>query len=136
VHYSNGKTDEVPVYAENGKTPTVSKDPFINGRIYFDADETIDTRNVKNKIYFLQCFDRTGNLQKFTVNGNAKSVEGKFAMVIFGKDYINSLAIVQTGSIIASELAKTTWSVNGFTPSKGNHLVWYEINGAPIVRNQ
>lgn len=50
-------------------------------------------------------------------------------MVIFGKDYTNSLAIVQTGSVLISELAKTTSRVTGFTPSPGNFLAWYEIDG-------
>ena len=135
AHFSNNTSDEFVIAAKNGTTPTVTINPFINGRIYGEVDKTIDTRNVKNKIYFLQCFDRTGNLQNFTVNG-VKSVEGKFAMVIFGKDYLNSLAIVQTDSIIVTGLAKTTWDVNGFKPSKGNQLVWYEIDGAPFVRNE
>lgn len=129
VYYSNGETDEISVYAENGKTPTVSKDPFINGQIKSQVNETIDTRNVKNKIYFVQCYDSTGNLKQFTVNGVSKSVEGNFAMVIFGKDYTNSLAIVQTGSALITELAKTTSRVTGFTPSRGNYLSWYEIDG-------
>lgn len=114
---------------KDGNTPTVSKDPFINGQKQSQVNETIDTRNVKNKIYFVQCYDSKTNLQKFTVNGVVKSVEGKFAMVIFGKDYNNSLALVQTGSVLVTELAKTTGRVTGFTPSTGNYLVWYEIDG-------
>lgn len=136
ANYSNNTTDEFVATAKNGKTPKVTIDPFINGQIFSQVNETIDTRNVKNKIYFIQCYDSNSNLQNFTVNGQSKSVEGKFAMVIFGTDYLNSLAIVQTGSIIATELIKTTWAVNGITPSKGNRLMSFEIDGAPLVRNQ
>ena len=107
----------------------ITKDPFINGQYKAGINEAISTIGVKNKIYFVQCYDSTSNLQEFTVNGVSKSVKGKFAMVIIGKDYINSLAIVQTGSALISELAKTTSKVTGFTPSSGNFLAWYEIDG-------
>lgn len=107
----------------------LTKSSFINGAIVAGTNEAIDTTSVKNKIYFMQCYDSESNLQEFTVSGVSKSVKGKFAMVIFGKDYVNSLAIVQTGSALISELAKTTSRVNGFIPSKGNVLRWYEIDG-------
>ena len=111
-----------------GDTPETTKDPFINGRIYAQVNETIDTTNVKNKIYFIQCYDSTRNQQNFTVNGS-KSVEGKFAMVIFGKDYNNNLALIQTGSVLATELAKTATNIRSIKPSQGNYLTWYEIDG-------
>ena len=129
VHYSNDTYDDLPIYAKNGAVPETTKDPFINGHIVGRVNEAIDTRNVKNKIYYMQCYDNSGNLKKFTVNGVSKSVTGEFAMVIFGKDCLNSLAIVQTGSAIISDLAKTTSRIIGFTPSSGNYLTWYEIDG-------
>lgn len=107
----------------------LTKSAFINGQMKARANEAISTTSVKNKIYFVQCYDSTSNLQKFTVSGVSKSVEGKFAMVIFGKNYTNSLALVQTGSAIISELAKTTSRVTGFVPSKDNYLAWYEVDG-------
>lgn len=107
----------------------LTKSAFINGEIKAGINEMIVTTSVKNKIYFMQCYDSENNLQEFTVSGVSKSVKGKFAMVIFGKDYVNSLAIVQTGSALISELAKTTSRVNGFIPSKGNFLRWFEIDG-------
>lgn len=107
----------------------LTKSAFINGAIKAGTNEIVDTTSVKNKIYFMQCYDSKDNLQEFTVSGVSKSVKGKFAMVIFGKNYVNSLAIVQTGSALISELAKTTSRVTGFMPSKGNFLRWFEIDG-------
>lgn len=129
VYYSNGTFDDLPIYAKNGAVPETTKDPFINGHLKAGVNESIDTTSAKNKIYYMQCYDNSGNLQKFTVSGVSKSVTGEFAMVIFGKDYTNSLAIVQTGSAIISELAKTTSRVKGFIPSQGHYLAWYEIDG-------
>ena len=129
VHYSNDTYDDLPIYAKNGAVPETTKDPFINGHIKAQVNEIVDTRNVKNKIYFMQCYDSTGNIKKFTVNAVSKSITGEFALVIFGKDYINSLAFVQTGSALITEIVKATSRVTGFTPSSGNFLAWYEIDG-------
>lgn len=107
----------------------LTKSAFINGSLKAGTNQEIVTTSVKNKIYFMQCYDSSGNLQEFTVDAVSKPVKGKFAMVIFGKDYTNSLAIVQTGSALISELAKTTSRVTGFIPSKGNFLKWFEIDG-------
>lgn len=107
----------------------LTKSAFINGALKAGTNQKIVTTSVKNKIYFMQCYDSSSNLQEFTVDAVSKPVKGKFAMVIFGRDYTNSLAFVQTGSALITELAKTTSRVTGFIPSKGNFLHWFEIDG-------
>lgn len=89
----------------------------------------------KSTIYFVQCMDSSGNLADFTVSGLTKSVKGRFALVIVGDkpiagtEYYESLALIQTGSVLVSELAKTTISVKSIAPSNGNVLYYYQVGG-------
>lgn len=132
VHYSNGTFDDLPIYAKNGESPDTVKDPFITGQHMLNPGQSL--RILDNKMYFIQCFDNTDNLVKFSVNGASKVVKGQFALIISG-NYVSSLigknlAIVQTGSIVLSELAKTTINVNTVsTLSSNDRIGYYEVDG-------
>lgn len=132
VHYSNGTFDDLPIYAKNGEGPDTVKDPFITGQHMLSRGESL--RILDNKMYFIQCFDNTDNLVKFSVNGASKVVKGEFALIISG-NYVSSLvgknlAIVQTGSVVLSELAKTTINVNTVsTLSSDDRIGYYEVDG-------
>lgn len=134
VYYSNGETGEISIYAENGETPTVSIDPFITGQHKLERGAGLSVKN--NKVYFIQCFDANNNLAEFNINSTLKPLKGKLALIICG-DNEQNLAIVQTGSIIVSDFVKTTINVYSVTPTNENNSIrYYEIDGAPIVRNQ
>lgn len=132
VHYSNGTFDDLPIYAKNGEVPDTIKDPFITGQHMLGRGQSL--RILDNKMYFIQCFDDTDNLVKFSVNGVSKVVKGEFALIISG-NYVSSLigknlAIVQTGSVVLSELAKTTINVNTVsTLSSNDRIGYYEVDG-------
>lgn len=115
-----------------GDTPEVMTSPFITGQHMLPFGESLTI--LDNKLYIIQCFDGSGNLAKFTVNGQGKTVDGEFALIISG-DVVSpyagrNLAIVQTGSLILSELAKTTINVTTVAPkSSGYQIGYYEIDG-------
>lgn len=125
VHYSDGTSDELPIYAENGVTPDVTKDPFINGRK--SGVEKLNLMGEKNKIIIVQCFDNNSDIQEFTINAVNKPLKGKFAFIIMGDT--DSFAIVQTGSMLISDLVKTTVDITGVTASSGNTLSYFVIDG-------
>ena len=104
------------------------------GLVSGQLSRTYALRPEKSTIYFVQCMDSSGNLADFTVSG-LKSVKGRFALVIVGDkpiagtEYYESLALIQTGSVLVSELAKTTISVKSIAPSDGNVLYYYQVGG-------
>ena len=119
-----------------GDTPEVMTSPFITGQYYLPAGESLTI--LDNKLYIIQCLNETGNIDTFTVHGSGKSVDGKFAFIISGgpvpphpgPHLSTSLAIVQTGSIVLSELAKTAVAITTVSPkSSKSRIYYYEIDG-------
>lgn len=132
IHYSNGTSDELPIYAENGKIPETTKDPFITGQHILEAGAGLNVKD--NKMYIIQSFDTSDNLAEFQINGKTKSLYGKLALII-GGNYTSpnvgqNLAIVQTGSAIITEIIKTTINVYSVNPKhETDRLGYYEIDG-------
>lgn len=104
------------------------------GRFYLNANEglTIEPYSV----YYIQCFDSSNNLADLTCVGSGKTVKGRFVFLITGGYLSNgvpdSLAIIQTGSIVISELVKTDANITSITPSSGNHLVYFKQGGKAL----
>ena len=127
-----GETGPQGPQGPKGDTPEVIASPFITGQHMLPYGKSLPI--LDNKLYIIQCFDGAGNLEKFTVNGQGKTVDGKFALIISG-DIISpyasrNLAIVQTGSLVMSELAKTTINVTTVAPkSSGYQIGYFEIDG-------
>ena len=127
VHYSDGKTDEFPIYAENGQTPASTKKPFINGSILLKLNEKLTIKD--NHVYIVRCYDSALNLKKFTINAD-KDIVGEVAFIITGTNApSNSFAFANTGSIVLSDLVKTTSGVRTVTPSENCQIIYYEIDG-------
>ena len=132
VHYSNGTFDELPIYAENGQIPDSIKDPFITGQHMLNWGESLNIED--NKLYIIQSFDTSDNLAEFEINGKTKSLKGKVALIIGGNytspNVAQNLAIVQTGSIVLSEIIKTTINVYSVSPThETDRIAYFEIDG-------
>lgn len=87
-----------------------------------------------HRMYVVQCFDSSWNLQKMTIIGGGKAGEEcKFAFVIVGdkSDNLTSLVLYQTGSTInLTNLAGTSGNSTGIKPSNDQHfLSYFEIGG-------
>ena len=107
--------------------------PFITGQYYLPSGESLTI--LDNKLYIIQCLDESGNIDTFTVHGSGKSVDGKFALIISGgpvpphpgPNLSTSLAIVQTGSIVLSELARTAVSITTVSPKSSKSKIYYYV---------
>ena len=88
-----------------------------------------------NCMYLVQCFDTTGNLADFTVDGGHKSDNtGRLALVFVGvtnsNGYQENLVIYQTGSVLVTNLAKTDSGVSGIVPKNStDYLAGYKLGG-------
>ena len=112
-----------------GDTPEVIATPFITGQHKLSRGKPLAI--LDNKMYIIQCYNMSGNLAKFTVNGQGKTVDGEFALIISGdKSAVWNLAIVQTGSVILTDLARTARNVTTVVPKSSDcAIMYYEIDG-------
>lgn len=128
--------DKIVYEIDSSDFPEVMTSPFITGQYYLPSGESLTI--LDNKLYIIQCLDEKGNIDTFTVHGSGKSVDGKFALIISGgpvpphpgPHLSTSLAIVQTGSIVLSELAKTAVAITTVSPkSSKSKIYYYMIDG-------
>lgn len=82
-------------------------------------------------MYFVQAFNDSGDLQELKIvgKGNRNGTTGKFAMVITGDSIDENLCILQTGSIVMSNLVVTDSRVTGIAPNGGFKLRVFKISG-------
>ena len=82
-------------------------------------------------MYFVQAFNDSGDLQELKIvgKGNRNGTTGKFAMVITGDSIDENLCILQTGSIVISNLVVTDSRVTGIAPNGGFKLRVFKISG-------
>lgn len=82
-------------------------------------------------MYFVQAFNDSGDLQELKIvgKGNRNGTTGKFAMVITGDSIDENLCILQTGSIVMSNLVVTDSRVTGVAPNGGFKLRVFKISG-------
>ena len=81
-------------------------------------------------MYFVQCYDSTNNLADLKLVGGSKDGQkGRFAFVIKAQES-NCLTILQTGSVVLSDLVKTASSTKGISPSSDKcRLSYYCVSG-------
>ena len=81
-------------------------------------------------MYFVQCYDSTNNLADLKLVGGSKDGQkGKFAFVIKAQES-NCLTILQTGSVVLSDLVKTASSTKSISPSSNTcRLSYYCVSG-------
>lgn len=82
-------------------------------------------------MYFIQAFNDAGDIQELKIvgKGNKNGTTGKFAMVITGDSIDENLCILQTGSIVLSNLVVTDSRVTGIAPNGGFRLRVFKISG-------
>ena len=81
-------------------------------------------------MYFVQCYDSTNNLADLKLVGGSKDGQkGRFAFIIKAQES-NCLTILQTGSIVLSDLVKTASSTKSISPSSNTcRLSYYCVSG-------
>lgn len=108
-------------------TPTVSSQKQLQPGIALTF--------LEHKMYVVQCYDSSWDLQKMTIIGGGKAgQECNFAFVIVGTrddNYTSSLVLYQTGSTLnLTNLAGTSGNSTGIKPSNDQHfLSFFEISG-------
>ena len=82
-------------------------------------------------MYFVQAFNDSGDLQELKIvgKGNKNGTTGKFAMIITGDSIDDNLCILQTGSIVMSNLVVTDSRVTGIAPNGAFTLRVFRISG-------
>lgn len=80
---------------------------------------------------FVQAFNDAGDLQELKIvgKGNKNGTTGKFAMIITGDSIDENLCILQTGSIVMSNLVVTDSKVTGIAPNGAFRLRVFRISG-------
>ena len=125
---------EINSYAESGGG-SISLDPIVKGqtKLAKNTELTIEP----NKIYFVQCFDTQGNISYLQImGGNRHMKAGKFAIVLSGSVDEN-LVILQTGSVIISNLVITGVRAIAIKPqSPDDYLAYYEIGGYASLKKR
>lgn len=106
---------------------SVDLDPIVTGQRKLNKGEQLTIQ--QGHVYFVQCFDTSENTDELEiVGGNRNGSTGKFAMVLSGQG--DNLAILQTGSIVISNLVKTAIKVEAIKPvSNSSYLAYYDIHG-------
>ena len=82
-------------------------------------------------MYFVQAFNDSGDLQELKIvgKGNKNGTTGNFAMIITGDSIDDNLCILQTGSIVMSNLVVTDSRVTGIAPNGAFTLRVFRISG-------
>ena len=112
---------------EDGITPEVNTTPFIKGPYFLAKNQVFNPK--KNRIYIVRCYDSSSNMKEFTLKAG-KDINGKVAFIISGDDVpLQTLAVVQTGSLLVNELVRTTTQITSVIPSSDNQIVYYQVNG-------
>lgn len=122
-------------------TDVVYKDDLLRYFLKSDLTPIIDcyytsygqTLNIEpHTMYFIQCFNSSGDIQSLRIvgNGNRNGEDGKMAFIITGSSIDENLCIMQTGSIVISNLVVTDSRVTGIKPSNNNgRLKYFKISG-------
>lgn len=110
-----------------GGSGSVDLEPIVKGQHKLNKGEQLTIQ--QGYTYFVQCFDTSDNIAEFEiVGGNRNGEKGKFVMLLSGQG--DNLAILQTGSIVISNLVKTAVRVEAIKPaSNSSYLAYYEISG-------
>ena len=110
-----------------GGSGSVDLEPIVTGQHKLNKREQLTIQ--QGYTYFVQCFDTSDNIAEFEiVGGNRNGEKGKFVMLLSGQG--DNLAILQTGSIVISNLVKTAVRVEAIKPaSNSSYLAYYEISG-------
>lgn len=107
---------------KNGLSPII-ENYYIQKGVQLDIE--------LHTMYFVQAFNDSGDLQELKIvgKGNRNGTTGKFAMVITGDSIDENLCILQTGSIVMSNLVVTDSRVTGIAPNGGFKLRVFKISG-------
>ena len=110
-----------------GGSGSVDLEPIVKGQHKLNKGEQLTIQ--QGYTYFVQCFDTSDNIAELEiVGGNRNGEKGKFVMLLSGQG--DNLAILQTGSIVISNLVKTAVRVEAIKPaSNSSYLAYYEISG-------
>lgn len=110
-----------------GGSGSVDLEPIVKGQHKLNKGEQLTIQ--QGYTYFVQCFDTSENIAELEiVGGNRNGEKGKFVMLLSGQG--DNLAILQTGSIVISNLVKTAVRVEAIKPaSNSSYLAYYEISG-------
>ena len=110
-----------------GGSGSVDLEPIVKGQHKLNKGEQLIIQ--QGYTYFVQCFDTSDNIAELEiVGGNRNGEKGKFVMLLSGQG--DNLAILQTGSIVISNLVKTAVRVEAIKPaSNSSYLAYYEISG-------
>ena len=110
-----------------GGSGSVDLEPIVKGQHKLNKGEQLTIQ--QGYTYFVQCFDTSENIAELEiVGGNRNGEKGKFVMLLSGQG--DNLAILQTGSIVISNLIKTAVKVEAIKPaSNSSYLAYYEISG-------
>ena len=108
--------------------------PAIRGEIKLakDAQLTIEP----NTLYLVQGFDDNDNIQKIRTVGGG-NIAGNLMLVIAGdradSSTIWSRVIISTGSVIVSDLVRTTANIQAIKPENNStHLTYFKISGSTL----
>ena len=118
---------DLEISGGGGSSGSVDLEPIVKGQHKLNKGEQLTIQ--QGYTYFVQCFDTSDNIAEFEiVGGNRNGEKGKFVMLLSGQG--DNLAILQTGSIVISNLIKTAVRVEAIKPaSNSSYLAYYEISG-------
>ena len=120
---ANGLSSELKNYVGKDGLSPIIENYYIQKGVQLDIE--------LHTMYFVQAFNDSGDIQELKIvgKGNKNGTTGKFAMVITGDSIDENLCILQTGSIIMSNLVVTDSRVTGIAPNGAFKLRVFRISG-------
>lgn len=116
-------SDKLKNYIDKDALSPIIENYYIQKGVQLDIE--------LHTMYFVQAFNDSGDLQELKIvgKGNKNGTTGKFAMIITGDSIDENLCILQTGSIVISNLVVTDSRVTGIAPNGAFTLRVFRISG-------